>query len=197
MRQRYKSNSSMLDLFLLLAMGFVVLFVLAFILIKPVDPKQKDIELEEHLLVKLEWADEALGDLDLWILLPNGEILSFKNKDRGLATLERDDRGSVLESMIVDGEETLIRDNVEVARIKRLEDGEYYVTVQYYTNSGCAKCEDEDFKVTVHDGQKHKDLAIFTGSVAKHGETAVLKLTVINGEIVSYEKSDRKLATVE
>lgn len=196
-REQYKSNSSMLDLFLLLAMGFVVLFVLAFILIKPVDPKKKDIELEEQMLVKLEWNDLATSDLDLWVLLPTGEIVSFKEKERRVASLERDDRGTTSDLVYVNGEETWHKDNTEIVRIKMLEDGEYFISVQFYTDTPCAKCKEEAFTITVHDGIKHKDLAIQTGIVYKYAETPVLKITVIDGEIKRFEKSDRFIAVVK
>lgn len=196
-REQYKSNSSMLDLFLLLAMGFVVLFVLAFILIKPVDPKQKDIELEEQMLIKLEWDDNATSDVDLWVLLPTGEIVSFKEKERRVASLERDDRGTTSDLVYVNGEETWHKDNTEIVRIKVLEDGVYYISVQFYSDTPCASCNEEAFTVTVHDGIKHKDLAIQTGIVYKYAETPVLKITVKDGEIKSFEKSDRFIAVVK
>ena len=196
MRARYKSNSSMLDLFLLLAMGFVVLFILAFILIKPVDPKKKDIELEEQLLVKLEWDDRATNDLDLWVLLPDGTLVSFKQKENRIASLERDDRGTTSDLIWVDGKEQFHRDNTEIVRVKHLEDGDYYISVQYYTGY-CKDCNVEPFTVTVHDGIAHRDLAIMTGEVYKYAETPVLKLTVKDGKIVSYTKSDRFIAVVQ
>ena len=196
MRERYKSNSSMLDLFLLLAMGFVVLFIIAFILIKPVDPKQKDIELEEQLLIKLEWDDMATSDIDLWVLLPDGSTVSFKQKEMRVASLERDDRGTTSDLVFVDGKETWHKDNTEIVRIKHLEDGEYYISVQFYTDS-YGGSDKEAFKVTVHDGIKHKDLAIQTGVVHKYAETPVLKITVVDGEIKRYEKSDRFIAVVK
>ena len=195
-REKYKSNSSMLDLFLLLAMGFVVLFIIAFILIKPVDPKKKDIEVEEQMLVKLEWADEAVSDIDLWVLLPDGTLVSFKQKENRIASLERDDRGTASDLIYVDGKETFHKDNTEIVRIKHLEDGVYYISVQYYSTY-CAKCKEEAFTVTVHDGIKHKDLAIQTGIVYKYAETPVLKITVVDGEIKSYEKSNRFIAVVK
>ena len=101
---KFKSNGSLLDLFLLLALGFVVLFILAFILIKPVDPKNKDIELEEQLLIKLTWLDTAPNDLDLWLQTPDGELVSFRKKEHAGAVLERDDLGDDKDWVVIDGE---------------------------------------------------------------------------------------------
>lgn len=200
-REQYKSNSSMLDLFLLLAMGFVVLFVIAFILIKPVDPKQKDIDLEEQLLIKLEWDDQATSDVDLWVLMPSGETVSFKQKNVRTASLERDDRGTQSDLIYVNGKEVFHKNNTEIVRLKHLEDGLYYVSVQFYSDAMCKiaarDCNKEDFVLTVHDGIKHKDLAIMTGTVYKYAETPMLKITVNDGAIESYEQSDRFIAVVK
>ena len=190
----FKSNGSMLDLFLLLAMSFAVLFVIAFILIKPVDPKQKDIDLEEHLLIKLEWDDNANIDLDLWVLNPNGKRVSYRSKDAGGMILERDDLGDGNDWLMVDGERKVIHDNTEVVRMKRLVDGEYYVSVHYYSNKVCKTCNEMEFTITMVDGQQHKNLAMFTGIVYAYAEAPVFKIIVKDGKIVSYEKSDRFIA---
>jgi len=191
-RGNFKSTTSMLDLFLLMAMGFVVLFVLAFILINPTS-KDADIELEEQLYIKLEWTDEHDNDLDLWLMAPDESIISFRKKSQAGATLERDDRGFKGERVIINGLDVPLRDNTEVIRIKKLMDGEYYVAVQNYSNKNCKteECLNQDYKVTVYDGVKHRDLAIFTGKVIVYGESPVLSFTVYQGEIVSYEKSGR------
>lgn len=193
----FKSNGSMLDLFLLLAMSFAVLFMLAFILIKPVDPKQQDVELEEHLLIKLEWDDEMPNDLDLWIMNPLGEIISYRSKDKGGMVLERDDLGDGNDWVLVDGVRKVIKDNTEVARLKRLVDGVYYVSVHYYSSRFCdalKDCDVQDFQVTVYDGQAHKRLGIFMRSVVVHGETPVIEIEVVDGKIVAYRPSSMMFA---
>ena len=166
---KFKSNGSLLDLFLLLALGFVVLFILAFILIKPVDPKNKDIELEEQLLIKLTWLDTAPNDLDLWLQTPDGELVSFRKKEHAGAVLERDDLGDDKDWVVIDGELQPLFTNSEVMRIKRLVDGVYYITVQHYNmgtgNNGMAHGPElMQFKVEVFDGKKHKTLAIFNAT---------------------------------
>lgn len=191
----FKSTTSMLDLFLLMAVGFVSLFVLAFILIQPpVDPA-KDVELDEQLLIKLQWDGEHNTDIDLWLMTPDGTLISFKKKNSNSVALERDDTGWNGETVIVDGKSKVVFDNTEVIRIKQLEDGDYYVTVHYYSARSCKQiCIEEPFTVTVHDGQRHKDLAIFTGKVIEYGEVSILRITVKDGKIVSYGKHDKILA---
>jgi hypothetical protein len=193
----FKSNGSMLDLFLLLAMSFAVLFVIAFILIKPVDPKQKDVDLEEHLMIKLEWDDEKDNDLDLWIRTPTGEIVSYQHKDNGHVVLERDDLGTTSDWVYVNGELQVVKSNLEVARVKRLSDGTYYISVHYFSPHQCLQeeCALQTFKITVYDGQKHKQLAIYTGEVTMYGETPVIQIHVKDGKILGYESSTMYIAS--
>jgi hypothetical protein len=192
---KFKSNGSLLDLFLLLALGFVVLFILAFILIKPVDPKQKDIELEEQLLIKLTWLDTAPNDLDLWLKTPDGELVSFRKKEHAGAVLERDDLGDDKDWVVIDGERKPFFSNSEVMRIKKLVDGTYYITVQHYNNgTGATGPNRMPFKVVVFDGKAHKTLAVFNSEVFVYAEKPVLKIIVKDGKIVSYGGHDIMLA---
>lgn len=195
---KYKSNGSMLDLFLLLALGFAVLFVLAFILIKPIIPKMEDIPVDEQLLIKLEWDDLAVNDLDLWIRTPSGDIVSFKRKDVGTVVLERDDVGTDSDIIVVNGVSTFVKDNTEVVRIKQLVDGVYYISVHHY-NNGKANTANQGanlmaFLVTVYDGQAHKDLARYTGEVIVFGENPVMRIVVEDGQIVDYGSSTLQIA---
>jgi hypothetical protein len=196
---KFKSNGSLLDLFLLLALGFVVLFILAFILIKPVDPKQKDIELEEQLLINLTWEDTAPNDLDMWLQTPDGELVSFRKKEHAGAVLERDDLGDDKDWVIVDGKRQPLFTNREVIRIKKLVDGTYYLTVQHYNmgtnNNGTAKGPEViQFQVEVYDGKQHKTLAIFNSEVVVYAEKPVIKIIVKDGDIIGYSNSDKHLA---
>lgn len=193
-RGNFKSTTSMLDLFLLMAVGFVSLFVLAFILIQPPTDPAKEIELDEQLLIKLTWEGTHNNDLDMWVMTPDGSIVAFKNKQANGVTLERDDRGFSAEQVNVNGKLTYVYDNTEVVRVKRLEDGDYYISVQYYSAKGCINCTVEDYKVEVYDGNRHRTLAIYTGSIGQAAESPVLKITVKDGSIVKYEDSDKFIA---
>lgn len=196
----YKSTTSMIDMFMLLTVGFVTLFILAFILIKPVVPKTQDIPLEEQLLIKLEWDDTINADLDLWLKNPVGNIVSFKNKDVHGVTLERDDLGHTNEWTMLNGQAMPIFSNYEVIRIKNLVDGDYFVAVHYYssrgkpgtplppstTKPGHAEGEFNPtlaFKVSAYIPNKHTPIFIEARTVDYHKETPVIKFTVVDGAI--------------
>ena len=189
MKEKFKSTTMLLDTYLLLAVGFVSLFVIAFLLIKPTVDPAKDIEMDEQLLIKLLWDPLKTNDIDLWIEHPDGDFVSYMKKEHASMTLERDDRGIGVETVILNGKETPVYDNTEVIRIKKLTDGVYYINVHFYSENGCG-CSIEDVKVEVYDGVKHKTLAMYTDSVVIYGETPIMKVVVKNGKIVEYGESE-------
>lgn len=188
-KEKFKSTTMLIDTYLLLAVGFVSLFVIAFLLIRPTIDPASDIELDEQLLVKLRWDPKRTNDMDLWIRDPNDIIVSYMNKEQATMTLERDDRGIGTEVVNVNGVEKPIFDNVEVIRIKQLIDGTYYINVHFYSDNGC-ECHRQPVEVEVFDGIKHKQLAVYTNDVLIYGESPILEFEVTDGKIVRYGPSE-------
>ena len=198
-RMNFSSRTAMIDAFLLIAVGFVALFVVAFLLIKPVVPQTKDVDAEEDLIVTLRWDDTHDTDLDLWMKGPEDTIVSFKRLNSNGATLERDDRGFMNEVLYVNGEMVIANTNIEVLRIKKLLDGEYYFSVQFYSNkSGSSRkgagIISEDFQLDIYDNKKHKYVSFSNDTVSVFGEKGIIKITVENGIIMNIEKSKEIIA---
>ena len=89
---KYKSSIGFTDLLFNLVIGFVYLFVIAFILINPVAKKGDVIKKAEYMVV-IEWNHEYNDDIDLWVKDPAGNVVSFLRKSHGLMHLEKDDLG--------------------------------------------------------------------------------------------------------
>src|SRR6056300_624089 len=89
---KYKNTLGFVDLLFNLLIGFVFLFLLAFILINPV-AKKDTFEPKAEYLIVLTWNDRSRNDIDLWIKDDADNIVSFKGKDIALMNLDRDDLG--------------------------------------------------------------------------------------------------------
>ena len=63
---RYRSSFGFIDLLFNLLIGFVFLFMLAFMLINPV-AKKETIKPKAEYFIILEWDGEKPYDLDLWV----------------------------------------------------------------------------------------------------------------------------------
>ncbi len=86
-------RTAFLDLLLNALLLFVCLFALAFMQMRPVQDG-RSIEAKAELMLEMTWPDGSLDDVDLWVLLPDGQKVGFNRKDPGVATLDRDDRGA-------------------------------------------------------------------------------------------------------
>jgi hypothetical protein len=143
---KYKSSIGFTDLLFNLVIGFVYLFVIAFILINPI-AKQGDVIKKAEYMVVVEWNKELNDDIDLWIKDPAGNVVSFLQKSAGLMHLEKDDLGHSNDTATVKGKKKTIYLNREVVVLRGTIPGEYEVMAHVYTR-----------KMTMKDGVARQDL---------------------------------------
>lgn len=129
--EKYKSTVAFTDLLFNVLVGFVFLFVIAFILINPIAKKSNIIVPAEYMIV-LTWPDENDDDIDIWMRDPNGEIIGYQKKDNGVMHLDRDDIGSANDKMDIDGQSVTIKLNREVVTLRGILPGEYNISIHYY-----------------------------------------------------------------
>ena len=132
-RNRFKSTTGLNDLLFNLLIGFVFLFVVAFLLINP-PTKKSDAPKKAEYLIVIEWDKDANHDVDLWVKDPTGVVVSFTNKMGGLLNLEKDDLGWQNDKWIQpNGSEVIIPINREVITIRGIVPGEYKVAAHVYS----------------------------------------------------------------
>jgi hypothetical protein len=132
-RNRFKSTTGLNDLLFNLLIGFVFLFVVAFLLINP-PTKKSDAPKKAEYLIVIEWDKDANDDVDLWVKDPTGVIVSFTNKMGGLLNLEKDDLGWQNDKwMQPNGNQVIIPINREVITIRGIVPGEYQVAAHIYS----------------------------------------------------------------
>lgn len=146
-RLKYKSGIGFTDLLFNLVIGFVYLFMIAFILINPV-AKKGDVVKKADYMVVIEWNHDYNDDVDLWIKDPAGNIVSFLQKSSGLMNLEKDDLGYGNDSYVKkDTKKEFIHLNREVITLRGVIPGEYQVMAHVYHR-----------KITVFKGTARQDL---------------------------------------
>ena len=128
----YGSQVAFIDLLFNTLVGFVFLFVMAFILINPV-AKKSNVELNAEFIITMKWPKKAEDDVDLWVRDPLGNTAGFKSKDVGLMSLDRDDLGGANDTVIgADGKAIKVYNNEEHMTIRGIIPGEYIVNVHLY-----------------------------------------------------------------
>lgn len=120
------------DLLFNALLGFTMLFMIAITAISPPAKKMGDIPAKAEMIVTTTWADGLSDDVDTWVEAPDGEVVWYRNPDGGLMHLDRDDRGSENDTLLVDGKPLINPLNQEVVTVRGVLPGEYVVNVQRY-----------------------------------------------------------------
>jgi len=122
-----------LDLLFNTLVGFVLLFITAFLLINP-SIKKADIKTKAEFVITVTWNDNSQDDVDTWLQDPAGNVLHFRQKDVGLAHLDRDDLGKINDIITLDdGRQVEYTHNQELATIRGFLTGEWVLNVHMYS----------------------------------------------------------------
>lgn len=107
----------------------VVFFVMFILSEAKKDSTQANVISKAEFIVQLEWDKGSYSDIDLWVEAPNGDIVSFKNKDSSLVTLDRDDLGASQNKVEADSG-TVVDDNRhELVSIRGIIPGKFTINV--------------------------------------------------------------------
>ena len=141
-KDRFKSTTGLNDLLFNLLVGFVFLFIVAFLLINPPTKKEEAPKKAEYLIV-IEWDSNSSDDIDLWVMDPNRTTVSFTRKEGGLLNLEKDDLGIANDQWITpQGERVTIPINREVVTMRGIVPGRYQIAAHVYSYRSASKIVD-------------------------------------------------------
>lgn len=115
----------------------MLLFLIAVIFLNP-DRESGKIDIEAEYVVTVTWPDNSPDDIDTWVQDPKGNITWFRNRSAGLVHLDRDDRGMLNDTMVLNGRTVDNPLNQEVTAIRGKVPGEYIVNVHYYDSESNA-----------------------------------------------------------
>lgn len=130
LKNRSWSPTSFIDFSFIMSLSFVVLFVMALMLINPV--KKGDVTPFAQFLINITWPDDSPDDIDIWVKDPLGNVIYFRDKDLGLVSLDRDDRGVWNDTVYINGEKIEVLRNAETVTIRGFIPGEWTVNLHYY-----------------------------------------------------------------
>lgn len=94
--------------------------------------KKGIIDPKAEYIITVSWPDNNPDDIDTWVEDPNGNLIWFRNREAGLVHLDRDDRGLINDTIVINGEKIQNPLNQEVVTIRGVVPGEYVVNVHYY-----------------------------------------------------------------
>jgi hypothetical protein len=128
---KYNSNLAFVDLLFNVLIGFVFLFIIAFLMINPV-AKKADIVIPAEIIITMTWPDELDVDMDIWVKDPANNTVGYRRTNAGIMNLDRDDVGKRFDNIELNGELVQLLINREVVTLRGLLPGEYRVSVHLY-----------------------------------------------------------------
>lgn len=109
------------------------MFVVAFAQIEPEDVEKADIETKAEYIITMTWPHDDSNDVDIWVEDPTGNLINFRNKERGLTHLDRDDLGKNKDFfMTPDGHQVFYDYNQEIVTIRGIIPGQWIINIHMY-----------------------------------------------------------------
>jgi hypothetical protein len=107
------------------------LFFIALLVINP-EAKQGKIDTKADFIITMTWPDSHPDDIDLYAEDPLGNIVWYHVREAGFMVLDRDDRGGLNNSIVVDGKRMSSPIRQETVSIRGIIAGEYTVNINHY-----------------------------------------------------------------
>lgn len=143
---------------------FAFLFIFYAMLITQQKPKEGNVIEKAEYIITMEWDDNSMSDIDLWVSDPKGGIVFFGRKSINFLNLDRDDLGGSTDTVDVDGEKKIIPINREVVTIRGIIKGEYIVNAFVYRVSE----RDSEHKIKVKVVRLNPYKEIYSGTEILH-----------------------------
>ena len=184
------------DLLFNALLTFTFLFLIALLLLNPpaetgiIDPKAE-------FLITVSWPDGNPNDIDVWVAGPEGRQVSYKKAQDGLMHLDRDDRGMMNDTQVVNGIEVVNPLNQEVLTLRGRPPGEYIVNLHYFKRQGDDEL-DAQVPVTVYLAEVNPRMKVLfynTSTLEREGqELTAFRFTVTpDGTVTNINQLQKNL----
>ena len=130
-RHSHQLSDPFTDLLFNTLLGFTLLFFISIIFMNPI-AKLGNINYKAEYIITVIWPENQPDDIDLWVQDPYQETVSYLRKEAGWLNLDRDDRGDLNDTVMINGEKVVHPINQEVVTIRGIISGEYIVNLHYY-----------------------------------------------------------------
>jgi len=114
--------------------GLQVVAFLFFIALLAMNPEARSgkIDTKAEFIVTMAWPDSHPDDFDLYAEDPVGNIVWYHVREAGFMVLDRDDRGGLNNTIVVNGKKISSPIRQETVSIRGIVAGEYTVNVNHY-----------------------------------------------------------------
>ena len=168
------------------------LFFLALLVMNP-EAKQGKIDTKAEFIISMAWPDSHPDDIDLYAEDPLGNIVWYHEREAGFMVLDRDDRGGLNNSIVVNGRKIANPIRQETISIRGILAGEYTVNVNYYLATQAAPVP---VTVKIEKVNPHVEVVSYDTVMLDHmgqEKTAARFKIAANGDILDVSHRDKSL----
>ena len=130
-RHSHQLSDPFTDLLFNTLLGFTLLFFISILFMNPI-AKLGNVNYKAEYIITVSWPEDQPDDIDLWVQDPYQETVSYLRKEAGWLNLDRDDRGDLNDTVMINGKKVVHPINQEVVTIRGIISGEYIVNLHYY-----------------------------------------------------------------
>ena len=205
-RERFKTSIAFIDLLFNITVGLAMLFIIAFLMINPIT-KKGDIVYKAEFIITMSWPEKSHDDIDLYVMDPEKNIVYFRQKDKGLINLDRDDLGKSNDIVITQHGTFENKLNEEHVTIRGIVPGEYIINAHWFSKAqngndiGENYVPSEKLEVSVKVEKLNPYRFVYTGKeiLTKPGEEKTfLRFYVDNeGNVYKINKLDQQMVTTK
>ena len=170
------------------------LFFIALLAMNP-EAKSGKIDTKAEFIITMNWPDNHPDDIDLYAEDPLGNIVWYHVREAGFMVLDRDDRGGINNSVVVNGKKIMSPIREETISIRGIVAGEYTVNVHYYLASSSANAP-VPVSVKVEKINPMVDLVYYDTLMLEHAgqeKTAVRFRVAEDGSVTDISHTDKSL----
>jgi hypothetical protein len=170
------------------------LFFIALLAMNP-EAKQGKIDTKAEFIITMNWPDNNPDDIDLYAEDPLGNIVWYHVREAGFMVLERDDRGGINNSIMVNGKKISSPIREETISIRGIVAGEYTVNVHYYLAASPTKAP-VPVSVKVEKINPTVDLVYYDTLTLEHAgqeKTAVRFRVAEDGSVTDVSHAEKSL----
>ena len=168
------------------------LFFIALLAMKPESDPGKIIKRAEFIIT-MTWPDRHPDDVDLYVQDPAGKLVWYNQKEVGLMTLERDDRGDTNDFTMIERQKIRLPIREELVSIRGTVAGEYTVNVHLYHHLATAPVP---VSVKVEKLNPHLQVVYYQTMILDHTDeekTAIRFTLSDDGSVVRTSDSEKSL----
>ena len=168
------------------------LFFIALLVINP-EAKQGKVDTKADFIITMTWPDSHPDDIDLYAEDPLGNIVWYHVREAGFMVLDRDDRGGLNNSIVVDGKRMSSPIRQETVSIRGIIAGEYTINVNHYLATTNAPVP---VSVKVEKVNPTVEVIHYDTFIVDHAgqETTAVRFRVAdNGRVTDVSRQDKSL----